>query len=169
MEMQEVLRGILFVALWFSWAALVFAAIPVGLTAAGVRGTGGWFIPSEDGQPPRKVHYVLLGVAGGLCGEIVAVASLSFGEWWICFTQHQLCNDGQGGIALVFTLPVLSFFGSLLALAWTWVSLRIASDSVFASVFRYSGRKRWGNWLVAIAIQLAFWPTLTYLVFKVIL
>jgi hypothetical protein len=162
-----VLQETLFATLWFSWIALPIAAVPSGVLALFLSDRGGrWEMPADSCKGERKVHYLILGLLGGRTGELVAVGSLSLGEWWVCYTQHQLCNDGQGGMALIVTLPALSFLGSAFALLWTWVSLRIPATLPMTSVFRYSGPSRLLNWVCAIAIQLIFWPLLAFAVFR---
>jgi hypothetical protein len=167
MGFAEVLTDTLFAALWFSWVALLIAALPPAGVALILKGRGSrWTIPANEKVGERKIHYVTLGLLGGLAGEISAICSLSFGEWWVCRTEHQLCNDGQGGMALIFTIPALSLFGSIITLLWTWASLRIPADMPWASVFSYSGTRRSLNWICAIAIQLIFWSLLTFAVFR---
>jgi hypothetical protein len=158
MNFHEVICGTIFVTLWFSWVSLLFAALPVGIVALLLKGGKLHWIPPRCGEASApKIHYVIIGLLGGLAGEFVAVSSLVIGEWWICYTQHQLCNDGQGGIVLVFTIPALSLMGGTVALIWTRISLRIPAERPWASVFRYSGPSRLINWSFAIAIQLIFW------------
>jgi hypothetical protein len=166
-EFFTVLQETLFATLWFSWIALIIAAVPCGVLALLLsENAGRWSMPVDGGTSKHKVHYLLLGLLGGLAGEFVAIGSLFFGEWWLCNTQHQLCSDGQGGMAFIVTIPALSFLGSSFSLLWTWMSLRIPAASPLTSVFRYTGPNRLLNWTCAIAIQFTFWSLLTLVVFR---
>ena len=66
-------------------------------------------------------------------------------------------------MGLIVTVPGGSFLGTLLAIGWTWLTLRIPSKSPWASVSRYSGRSRILNWSYAISIQVVFWVCATWL------
>jgi hypothetical protein len=165
MSLRDAIVGTLWAALWFSWVGLLIALLPslcVGLVLR-TRNL------ANEGSVGRKIPYASLGLVGGLMGEFTAVSSLSLGTWWWCLKGSQVCHDGQAGMVLIFTVPALSFFCSVLSLLWTWASLRIPSNNPFASVFRYSGSNRLLNWTCAIAIQLLFWPLLTIVVFRLTL
>ena len=143
----------------FSWVAIPFALVPVGFVAMKAREPNSrWRIPSANGTAVRKIPYVWLGILGGIAGEIVAVNSLFFAGWWSCHRGSELCHDEQSWMLLMFSLPALSFFGSLLSLTWTWFTLGINTREPFASVFLYEGPNRFLNRVVALGIQLIFWP-----------
>jgi hypothetical protein len=120
-----------------------------------------WLIPATRHRPERKVRYVVLAVLGGIAGDFAAVDSRAIGEWWICRTQHRLCNEGQGGLMLIFSVPVLAVLGALVAWGWTWLSLRIPPHQPWASIFCYRGSLRWLNLLLALIIPTAFWAFVT--------
>ena len=156
--------------LWFSWLSLPFAVLPPCVLAIILKTKkSSW----KTSTSQHRVHYFLLGLLGGIVGEYVAVSTLCIGEEWICHTLNQLCNDGQGGLAFIFTIPFCSFVCSGLALFWTWLSLRFREDAPWASVFQYSGPSRLLNWNFAIAIQLVYWSLFWfgffYLTIKIIL
>jgi len=143
----------------FSWIAIPFALLPVGFVAMKARGPNSrWRIPSANSNSVRKIHYVWLGILGGIAGEIIAVNSLFLAGWWSCQKGSELCHDEQPWMLLMFSLPGLSFFGSLLSLTWTWFTLGINTSKPFASVFVYDGPNRFLNRVAALCIQLIFWP-----------
>jgi hypothetical protein len=165
----EGLQSAAFATAWFSWVAVLIALIPVMFVAAASRESGSrWRIPGKDGKSDRKVHYVLLGLIGGLAGEFTAVISLFISTWWACRTGNQVCHDGQAGMVLIVTIPVLSFLGSILSLVWTWISLGFASNRLWASLFRYDGPNRLLNRVLATAIQIIFWPLFTLVIVRLI-
>jgi hypothetical protein len=145
MSIWEVLRATVFASLWFSWVALLIAAVPT-LVA---------FVISSRKQ------YLVSGFLGGLAGEFCGVGSLFLSFWFSCRGQGQSCNTAQGDMGLMITAPVGSLLGCLLALCWNWATLRIPSESPWASVSRYSGASRVKNWTYAIAIPIAFWVLTT--------
>lgn len=128
-----------------------------------------WMLPASPSRSVRRVPFLLLAVLGGLGGNAAAFNSILIGEWWICRTQRQLCYDGQGGIILVVTVPVLAIVGALIAWGWTWLTLRVAPHHPWASIFRYSGSLRWLNWLLALVVPVAFWALVTFGLIRVTL
>ncbi len=161
--MDDVLAGV-FATLWFSWVAVPFALIPVGIVAMVARSEDSrWRIPVKDG-PDRKIHYVLLGLAGGILGEFTATSSLFLASWWDCRIGDPVCHDGQSGMLLIVTIPVLSFFGSVISLLWTWISLGVAPSKPWASVFLYDGPNRQLNRILAVAIPIMFWSLSTLVI-----
>jgi hypothetical protein len=136
-------------SVWFSWIAVLFACLPTGFAFA--------IAPTK-----HRLQYVVAGLLGGVAGEFCGVASLFLSLWFYCRGQGQSCNTAQGDMGLIITVPVGSFFGSLLAVCWTWATLRIPPESPWSSVWCYSGPSRIQNWTYAIAIQIAFWVLVTW-------
>ena len=163
--------GTLFgVALAFLPYGALFGLIPpFGLALAKRLERKQWLIPESRDKYEARVPYFILGILGGIAGAIVAVGTLAGSEQWICYSQHQLCNDGQGGILLIFTLPFFSIVCSSIALVWTSWSFRIPEESAWASIFRYSGKRRTLNWLCAVTTQIVFWSFFTAAVFRITL
>ena len=110
MESLGAVLGVFFAFLGASAFGVPFAMIPGGFLAIILRSSGeNWMVPATPSSAESKVHYIRLSLFGGLAGVLAAVVSLFAGEWWICYSERQLCNDGQGGLALIFTIPVLAF------------------------------------------------------------
>ena len=61
---------------------------------------------------------------------------------WLCYKHYAVCHDGQSGFALLILVPLCVLSGSVLSLAWTWLSLRIPRHKVWASIFSYAGPNR---------------------------
>src|SRR5271156_6762801 len=137
-----------------SWLGLLIAALPsVGLGLY-LKGKGSRSsVPANETGGERNIPYVSVGLLGGLMGEITAVCSLSVGTWWSCFKGDQLCHNGQAGMVLIPTIPLLSFFCSIFR---PIVDLGKPSDSgeqPLTSIFRYSGSRRLLNWTCATLFQ----------------
>jgi hypothetical protein len=66
-------------------------------------------------------------------------------------------------MGLMITLPLGSFLGSLIAMGWTWTTLRIPNHNVWASVFSYAGASRIQNLIYAFGLQMMFWLLMTWL------
>jgi hypothetical protein len=164
------MENMLWTALWFSpLGALLGLLPPLGLALSNRSQETRWLIPASRYKQGVKVPYFLLGTAGGCGGAIVALLTLVGALEWECYTRHFGCNDGQGGIMLIFTVPCFAIVCSSLALVWTSLSFRIPEASIWASVFRYSGERRLMNWLCALAIQASFWGILVAVVFRMTL
>jgi len=100
-----------------------------------------------------------LGEVGGLVGAIASIAALYSAEpqWCADMSAKGSYCDGQGGLILIFTLPVATVVGVIVAMLWSWSSLRISANSPWTSVFSYRGENRAKNVGIAIAIQIAYW------------
>ena len=150
MELIDTLKATVFASLWFSWIGLLIACVPAGLAFA-------------SAPRLRRRQYFVGGLLGGVAGEFCGVGSLFLSLWIGCLGQGQFCNTAQGDMGLIVTVPVGSLLGSLLALCWTWITLRIPEKSPWASVCSYSGANRMWNWACAIGLQVVFWPLGTLL------
>ncbi|MDE3199988.1 MAG: hypothetical protein KGN79_03620 [Acidobacteriota bacterium] len=167
MEFLKQLIASVEITVLFSWLALISAAImPGALKLIDRFEMRPWMYTPRGREAQKNVPVWIPAFIGGMAGAYVAVSSLALGEWWICKTQGRLCNDGQGGIALLFTLPALSFAGSAIALGWTWLTLKIPSRCLGASILIYDGRLRLLNWLLGLALAFAFWAAVTFILMK---
>ena len=147
-----------------------FAMIPGGFLAMVLKASGeNWMVPATPSLAESKVHYLWLSLFGGLAGVLAALVSLVAGEWWICYSERQLCYDGQGGLVLIATIPVLAFCGAFASLLWTWLTLRIAPTKLWASIFRYSGQYRYLNRAYSVLVPIFFWVFITYVVYRITL
>ena len=149
MNLSATLTATLSVSLRLSWVALLIAILPTTLAMATAE--------------RHRLQYLIVGVLGSIAGEFCGVASLFLGLWFSCLGQGQACNTAQGDMGLIITLPAGSLLGCLFALFWTGTTLRIASDSPWAWVSRYSGVSRAKNWGYAIGVPVAFWVLVTIL------
>jgi len=131
MDLVETLKATVMAALWFSWIALAIALVPTLFASIAAENHG--------------KQYALAGLLGGVAGEFCGTGSLFLSLWISCRNQAQ-CNTAQGDMGLIVTVPLGSFIGCLLALFWTWLTLRIQEGSVWASVSRYTGPSRVQNW-----------------------
>ncbi len=151
--------------LWCFPAAflLFFAATPSLILLAAAR-----YIVSRLEMSPQneatgfKLGFwkkVLLGIIGGIVGEITAVAMFYPAESSWCrdmYAQGSYC-DGQGPLVLILTIPLCAILGSCAAILWTWYSLRIRANNPWASIFSYCGRNRALNVGLAVSFQTVYW------------
>ncbi len=170
MQILGNILSIFFATLIFSAFGLGFAMIPplalgIVLEASSIN----WRIPATQHTAESKVHYVWLSILGGLAGTFSAVSALIVGEWWLCYSEKQLCYDGQGDLVLIFTVPVLAFCGALASLFWTWFTLRLAPTRLWASFFRYSGPNRLLNRAYSLLVPIFLWLFTTYAVYRITL
>jgi hypothetical protein len=149
MNLMDGLKAAVSVSFTFSWIALFIALVPTLFVTIAVE-THRWLY---------AIAGLLGGVAGGFCGAASLFLSFSFA----CRDQVQGCNSAQGDMGLLFTFPLGSFVGCLLALAWTKLTLGIPEQSPWSSVCRYSGPSSLRNWAYAIASQLAIWTAMILL------
>jgi hypothetical protein len=148
-SLLEVFKVTMIASLWFSWIGVLIACIPVGFAFA--------IAPTK-----HRWQYVAAGLSGGVAGEFCGIGSLFLSLWFYCLGKGQSCNTAQGDMGLIITVPIGAFFGGLLALGWTWATLRILPKRPWSSVWSYSGPSRIQNWLCVIAIQIAFWVLVTW-------
>jgi hypothetical protein len=148
--LRDVLWASLNVSVRFSWIAILIACFPS-------------FFTFLSASTPRRWYYASAGLLGGLAGEFCGAGSLFLSLFLSCRGEPKPCNSAQGDMGLLITLPLGSFLGSLIALGWTWTSLRIPHHSVWASVFSYSGPNRIRNWIYAFGVQMTFWVFMTWL------
>lgn len=149
-KLLEALTATINVSIRFSWLALLIASVPSGIAS----------LIAPDG---RRRQYLIAGLLGGIAGESCGVGSLFLGLWLSCLKEPQPCNTAQGDMGLIVTFPVGSILGSLLAIGWTWLTLKIPAGNPWSSVCSYSGPDRVRNWAYAIASQIVFWILLTWL------
>jgi hypothetical protein len=170
MNATEIIGEVLGGAIVILPFGLAFGLVPPLAVALSNRLTGSrWLIPASRDRYEAKVPYFILGLFGGIGGAFLAFATLAGALEWECYAHKFGCNDGQGGIALIFTVPIISVVCSALALCWTALSFRIREESVWASVFRYSGERRLVNWVCAISIQIVHWVSFAAIVFRMML
>ena len=150
--------SVAFASAWFSLFAIPFAVIPPAAVALFLRASDRkWTVLLAREEETRKVPYVKLGLIGGICGECLAVCSLFFASEWSCLKGQQLCHDGQTGMVLILTVPLFSVLGSIIALFWTWITLRVPGERVYASIFAYSGPRRSLNRVIGLVFVLCIW------------
>jgi hypothetical protein len=130
-------------SLWFTWIAVLIAILPT--------------MAAMIAADRHRLQYLIAGVSGSIAGEFCGVASLFLGLWFSCVGQGQTCNTAQGDMGLIITLPAGSLLGCLSALFWVWATLKVASDSPWAWVSRYSGTSRVRNWGYVLGIPAVFW------------
>jgi hypothetical protein len=153
MNLQDALKAAVTTFLSFSWIALAIAFLPTLIVVVAAE--------------TRRWQYGIAGMLGGIAGEFCGIGSLFLSFWFACGNKAYVCNTAQGDMGLIITIPLGSFIGCLLALSWTNLSLKIPEDSPWSSVCRYSGPSRIRNWTYAIAIQGAFWASVTCLLARI--
>ena len=102
---------------------------------------------------------VILGILGGLAGEITAFAVFFLAEsnWCKDMNSQGSHCDGQGPLVLILTVPLCGMIGSCASMLWTWVSIAIPANKPWASVFSYSGGNRAPNIGSTVAVQALYW------------
>ena len=141
MDLLQTIETSIIASLWFSWIALLVACVPTAI--ATISAPGG-----------RKLKYFIAGLFGGVGGEFCAVHSTFLSIWIWCQSQHP-CNDAQGGIILIFLIPVETFVGSLLATAFMWLTLRVSGAG--------SSTSQRTVWTCSILVQLTVLVLATWL------
>jgi hypothetical protein len=134
MSVVDAFKAAVWVSIMFSWIALLIALIPTLLVTFAAE--------------TRRWHYAIAGLLGGVVGGFSGAASLFLSFWFGCRGQVQGCNTAQGDMGLIFTFPVGSFLGCVIAL----LCMRF-----------YSGPRPFRNWAYAIVSQFAFWATMIVL------
>ena len=161
MEFWSAFLVTLWVTLCFSILAIPFAFIPAGATKLILLASKHeWLVPANGVRAERKVSFFRLALLGGIAGEFVAVSSdFIGGDWWCSRPRPggMVCNLAQDGVQLIFTIPILAIFGGAVAIAWTWLSLRLPPKVLGVCIMAYSGRYTHLNWLVGVLIVLVFW------------
>ncbi len=142
MEFWETVRTSIVASIFCSWIASPF----VGVSALVIT----------FAQPPGigRRCYLAANLAGGIAGEFCAVFSLFFSEMLFC-QAHPSCNTAQGGIVLIFFIPLETCVGSLLALGCTWLTLKMVRE-------RRSGSSR-TIWSCSILLQLTMFVAATWI------
>jgi hypothetical protein len=110
---------------------------------------------------------LLLGVLGGLVGEVIAVAIFPAAESKWCtdmYARGSYC-DGQGPLVCILTVPLCAIVGSCVSVLWTWYSLRIRANSPWASMFSYCGGNRTLNVGLALAVQAVYWAIFAWAIY----
>lgn len=147
-----------FACAWFSLFALPFAVIPPAILVLFLRASErNWSVSIAGKEEALKIPYWRLSLIGGICGECTAVCSLFFATEWSCFKGQQLCHDGQTGMVLILTVPLFSVLGSVFALLWTWITLRVPAERLYASILTYSGPRRILNRIIGLAVVFGIW------------
>ena len=65
--------------------------------------------------------------------------------------------DGQGGMMLMFYVPVMFSVGALIGIWWTRFTVRLPATTVYASVFTYRGPHPWVNRALAAILSIGPW------------
>jgi hypothetical protein len=136
-----------------SWLGALIACLPtlgLGFSLSPIR---------------HRRNYVIAGLLGGVAGEFCSVHWFFFSLWSWCRNQPQPCSDPRGDVALLYLIPIGACCGSLVALVWTWLTLKIPEGNAWSSVFVYSGRSRVRNWSCAIIRQLSLWSLMIWLIY----
>ncbi|HEY2469779.1 MAG TPA: hypothetical protein VGI45_18310 [Terracidiphilus sp.] len=145
MKTWDVIQTSIVATIWLSWIGVPIARVPTLL------------LGSVLAPRIRPWQRILAGLAGGIAGEFCAVCSLFLSLSMWCSHQPQPCNDAQGDVAFIYLLPIGACCGSVLALFWTWLTLKISDDTAWASVFIYSGPSRIRNLCCVFVVPLAFY------------
>src|SRR5262249_25508585 len=121
MDLLEVVRTSIMAMIGLSW-------ISIPIASASAFGLGLAFAPRS-----RRWTYFISAMLGGIAGGFCAICGvfLSLSMW--CSHHPQPCNDAQGGIILIFMLPVGIVCSSLLASWWTRLTMKIPEESPWAS------------------------------------
>lgn len=147
---------IMFLLLFTVIPSLIFSVLNVSWKNAGID---------------RKLTFwkkIILGILGGLAGEIAAIAVLPLAESKWCrdmSAQGSHC-DGQGPLVLIFTVPLCAILGSCASMLWTWISVGIPAHKPWASIFSYCGGNRALNMAFAVAIQALYWAIFALAVYR---
>jgi hypothetical protein len=110
----------------------------------------------------------LLGILGGFAGEItgVAVFPSANSNWCRDMSAQGSHCDGQGGLVLIFTVPLCAIIGSCASILWTWISVTIPAKKPWASIFNYGGGNRAMNVVFAVAVQALYWAIFALAIYR---
>ena len=101
--------------------------------------------------------YFSSAVGSGGAGVGSVVVAVFAGLVWDCKFRNLGCNDGQGGVILVFLAPVMFIVGCGLGCVATWVRLKLPDESILSSVYVYSGPQERLNRNVDRVLRFGFW------------
>ena len=73
-----------------------------------------------------------------------------------CRVLNRGC-DGQGAIMLIIYVPMMFAIGGLIGTLWTWFTVRLPANNVYASVFLYRGPHPWVNRALAAILSIGPW------------
>ncbi len=124
---------------------------------------------NEDAH--RELTYwkkVSLGMLGGIVGGITAFAVFFPAQSAWCRAEEangSYCRDGAM-ILFALTVPLSVVLGSIISLLWTWFSLLIPADCLYASVFSYCGDGRKLNAGIALAVQAFYWSSFAIALYR---
>ena len=155
MSLRETLIACAMASVWFSWIALLIACVPTLMVfSAAAKAT--------------RFHYLVAGLLGGVVGEFCGTSGLFLSLWYGCLGQGKSCNTAQGDMGLLVTIPVGALLGCVLGMLWILATLRFPPTSPWASLSRYTGPSRAGNWACSIATPVAFCILATLTVMRVL-
>ncbi|HEX8713115.1 MAG TPA: hypothetical protein VF730_14645 [Terracidiphilus sp.] len=132
------------------------------------------FIRMQNKETGIKLAYwkkLALGALAGFIGEVVAIGMFFSALSKICryeLARGSYCS-GEEPLILVFAVPLCAVVASCISMFWTWRSMRIRSNSRWASVFSYSGKDRAMNAGCAVIVQAIFWASFTFAVYRLYL
>ncbi len=148
MILRETLIACVSASLWFSWIAILIACVPT-------------LVVFSIAAKPHRLQYLIAGLLGGIAGEFCGTSALFLSLWYGCLGQGQSCNTAQGDMGLLVTIPIGSLLGCLLAMWWISATLSFLPTSPWASVSRYTGPSRVGNWTCTLAVPAIFFVLTT--------
>jgi len=118
-----------------------------------------WTIPASGARAERQARalsLILISILGGFAGSLSSIISIYSTSKWEGYLHPHSIQDGQSPMVIVFTLPICTLTGSILALCWARIIRRVPTDRLWASIFRYSGENRIGNCALAILFLLFY-------------
>jgi len=100
--------------------------------------------------------YVGAAILGGVAGALTIADAVIMRLDLDCRVLNRGC-DGQGAAVLIFYVPFLFAVGGLVGTLWTWFTVRLPADNVYASVFTYRGPHRWLNRVLGVIMSIGPW------------
>src|SRR6266568_1202223 len=124
---------------------------------------------STDRRNPRMWQYLVVSLLGGFAGVVTTIVATVAEVDWDCSHRGRDCHDGQSGMIMMLTVPFMFVLGILASLIWTWITCRVPSNRLFASVFTYSGSRPWTNGILSLLLAVCLWIAIGYVIFRMMI
>jgi hypothetical protein len=104
-------------------------------------------------------RFLAPGVIGSLTGALSAAVAEKINLLWL---DDGYDRFGQRLVVMFLGVPASSVAGCVLGILWTGLTLKVSSESPWASPARYSGKDLFANKTFALIMPVALWLLLTF-------
>lgn len=133
----------------FAIVSFVFCLLPGGLLVVlHLWGVIKWIVPAHGNSPERVVsasRLMMISWVGSFVGVIFAFVSFFSADKWDFIRYPDRVRDGQAGLALIFSVPMIAFLGCALSAAAYRLFLCVSTERLSIAPWLYSGNQRIAN------------------------